>query len=352
MAFHCYLCEGVDAAVIECGIGGEYDSTNILVEPIATGVSSLGIDHTAMLGDTIESIAWHKAGVFKRKVPAISVEQPDSALQVLRKRAMERGTELKVVGIHPAPSKVNLGVSADFQKMNASLAIALASSYLRSKGVLSREVDLDSTLPDEFRRGLENGLAKGRCETRPDTEANLTWFLDGGHTLESIDVAGKWFASILSDGSSATPGRSGPRILIFNQQTRDADALAQRLYTTLASALVDSHPFTHVVFCTNTTYTATGFRPDLTSINTNADDLEALKVQNALAKTWEEVDAVAEVKVVRTIEEAVTLARSFGKVKDTQDGSQAKVLVTGSLHLVGGLIEVLESETERKTNGK
>src|SRR5436189_2410383 len=45
VALHTYMSEGVDAAIIECGIGGEYDSTNILVKPVTTGITSLGIDH-------------------------------------------------------------------------------------------------------------------------------------------------------------------------------------------------------------------------------------------------------------------------------------------------------------------
>ena len=68
MAFHAYISEGVDTAVIECGIGGEYDSTNILVKPAVTAVTSLGIDHVGMLGGTLTEIAWHKAGIFKQAV--------------------------------------------------------------------------------------------------------------------------------------------------------------------------------------------------------------------------------------------------------------------------------------------
>jgi folylpolyglutamate synthase len=94
MALHSYMQEKVGSAVLECGIGGEYDSTNILIKPSATAVTSLGIDHTAMLGDTIESIAWHKAGVFKEGVPAFTAPQPESALKVLHERAQERKTTL------------------------------------------------------------------------------------------------------------------------------------------------------------------------------------------------------------------------------------------------------------------
>ncbi|KAK1334108.1 hypothetical protein QTO34_005108 [Cnephaeus nilssonii] len=87
MAFHVFLQEKVDLAVMEVGIGGAYDCTNIVRKPVVCGVSSLGIDHTSLLGDTIEKIAWQKGGIFKRGVPAFTVPQPDGPLAVLRERA-------------------------------------------------------------------------------------------------------------------------------------------------------------------------------------------------------------------------------------------------------------------------
>ncbi|KAL8980530.1 MAG: hypothetical protein Q9177_005853, partial [Variospora cf. flavescens] len=91
------MSEGVDAAIIECGIGGEYDSTNILVHPRVTGITSLGIDHTPLLGHTIEEIAWHKAGIMKPGVPTHTVVQPPAAEEVLRARAREKSVTLSVV---------------------------------------------------------------------------------------------------------------------------------------------------------------------------------------------------------------------------------------------------------------
>ena len=101
MALHCYLDAGVGTAVIECGIGGEYDTTNILERPLTTGITSLGIDHEAMLGDTIEDIAWHKSGIFKPGAPAFTAPQPEAALVVLQERAKERNAELYTVPEHP-----------------------------------------------------------------------------------------------------------------------------------------------------------------------------------------------------------------------------------------------------------
>jgi folylpolyglutamate synthase len=91
MAWHAFLDLGVDTAVFEVGVGGEYDSTNIVEKPTATGVTSLGIDHVTVLGNTLESIAWHKGGIYKQGVAALTVDQPAGALEVLRQRAEERG---------------------------------------------------------------------------------------------------------------------------------------------------------------------------------------------------------------------------------------------------------------------
>ena len=79
---------------MEVGVGGEYDSTNIIPKPTCTGVTSLGIDHATVLGNTLESIAWHKGGIFKKHVAALTVEQPGGALEVLRQRAIEKEVSL------------------------------------------------------------------------------------------------------------------------------------------------------------------------------------------------------------------------------------------------------------------
>ena len=120
-----------------------------------------------------------------------------------------------------------------------------------------------------------------------------------GHTLESIRVAGSWFAQQLR----ASPHSSAIRVLLFNQQTRDANALARALHQTLIDALNDNHPFTHAVFCTNTTFNEAGYRPDLVSINVDSRAVQSLDVQHRLAKTWSILDSQTEVKVVTTIEE-------------------------------------------------
>ncbi|KAJ5778204.1 Folylpolyglutamate synthase [Penicillium odoratum] len=351
MAFHTYLSEGVDAAVIECGIGGEYDCTNVVEKPKATAITSLGIDHTAMLGTTIEEIAWHKGGIIKSGVRAFTAPQAPSAEKVLAERAAAKNTSLDVVSVHPDlrvdSTNVKLGLAGDFQYTNASLATAVAAEYLRKTGVADIPEDImTQPLPAKFKAGLEKTRLGGRCETR--FEKNVSWYIDGGHTLESIRLAGSWFANrIQEDSSSSDVASKKPRILIFNQQTRDSTALARALHETLASALGSTIPFTHALFCTNVTYKQAGYRPDLVSMNTNSDDVDHLRVQKSLAEAWTAIDPHAQTQVFGTIEEAVDFARDLAAQERKvlqKDEAPVMTFVTGSLHLVGGFLDVIETK--------
>lgn len=351
MALHAYLKEGIDSAIIECGIGGEFDSTNILTRPTVTAVTSLGIDHTAVLGSTLPEIAWHKAGIFKAGSVALTVPQKQEALTVLHERATEKGVKLHVVNVHPAVAsgQVKLGLGAAFQKINASLAIAAAAVHLRALGHTSipdPTAPLPIELPPQFVRGLEDVRWAGRCEIR--REKNVAWHIDGAHTLESIQVTGQWFAeqTVLTTSTGTVPSVV-PQVLIFNQQTRDANALAKALYSTLQSGVASgsNSPFTHVIFTTNQTFDK-GYQPDLVSINTNQQDVDTLAMQKELANTWSDIDHSAKVYVLRTVEEAISTARAVAHAytKGTAADAEVMVLITGSLHLVGGALEVLETQ--------
>jgi folylpolyglutamate synthase len=346
MAFHTFKTEGVDAAIIECGIGGAYDSTNIVPSPTVTAITNLGIDHVGVLGNTLPEIAWHKAGIMKPSAPCFTTSTQDpSAKVVLSDVAAKISTQLTYVDTHPSIDDGTwpLGLQASFQRINASLAVAIATQYLSSQAA---PIDMNSAATQSL---VAAGLAKaswpGRCETRHES-STLTWCIDGGHTLDSITLAGQWFAEQLASLSIPSTSSSTPRkirtYLVFNQQTRERDAsnLALALHATLHPLLPTTHTaaFDTVVFCTNTTYIDAGTTPDLVAVGANSSDVDALTVQNELAQTWRKAEPDARVEVRRTIEEAVALVRA-----DVVDEDVRKVvLVTGSLHLVGGVLEVLE----------
>ncbi|EPS42095.1 hypothetical protein H072_3852 [Dactylellina haptotyla CBS 200.50] len=324
LALHVYVREGVDSAVLEVGVGGEYDSTNIVERPTVTGITKLGIDHVLVLGETLGKIAWHKAGIFKRGSKGFSVPQEDEGMKVIKARAEEKGVEFEEVEVLKAVEGIKLGLAGEFQKGNASLAVKMVEEHMKRCGVEITVGD-GTVLPEEVKAGLEKAVWKGRCQIIE--EDGVQWCLDGAHTKESIVEAGKWFASV------------GERreykdiVLLFNQQTRDAEQLARDLNEILKAQL-GGDVFTHVYFTTNRTYSDHTYKPDLLSINVSSSAVDTLRVQKGLAKAWESTGSKAEVHVMETIQDTVKAIRALE--------GKTQVLVTGSLHLVGGFLEVVE----------
>lgn len=72
--------------MLEVGLGGRLDATNVVAAPVACGIASLGYDHMELLGDTLAKIAFEKAGIMKEGCPCVTVPQDEEAAQVLAKR--------------------------------------------------------------------------------------------------------------------------------------------------------------------------------------------------------------------------------------------------------------------------
>lgn len=194
MSWHVFLQEGVDTVVYETGIGGEFDATNLVQKPLVSGISTLGIDHVFALGETVEKIAWHKAGIMKTGSPAFTVDQLPPAEEVLRRRAGEKGVDLQVLPIDERLKGIKIRPDAKFQRRNATLAVALAETALTKLGVL--EGGRRESLPKEFVEGIEETVFRGRCETKE--EETVRWHVDGAHTADSLKVSAKWFADEIS----------------------------------------------------------------------------------------------------------------------------------------------------------
>lgn len=349
MGFHAFIQEGVDTAVVEACIGGRYDSTNILCQPSVCAITSLGLEHTDLLGSTIEEITWAKGGILKPGIPLFTVPQEPGALAVLQELAAKENAELRVVTTHPDLKHIGLGLAGDFQQINASLAVAVAAEHLSRMGYenmpKSETLGL-SPLPDKFRRGLERAQCMGRCETRDHLGSQ--WLIDGAHTMESIEVLGPWAAKKLAAEPRAR------RVLIFNQQTKDATALLRHLRHTITSVVpqwldAEEPVFHQVIFCTNIPWEQSD-APDTerVSMTYSGGSVEDLKVQHALAAHWKQTNGEhSAVTVVRTVEEAIRCAAGIGDPSFCRDGQhfKARVLVTGSLHLVGSALEVLDTIT-------
>lgn len=123
MAFALFADAGLDAAVIEVGLGGRFDATNVL-RPAVSVVTGVDFDHCEYLGDTIEAIAGEKAGIFKPGVPAvIGRSGRDEAVPLLVEAAAAAGADPVVVAEPDAVGELALGLRGAHQRANAACAL-------------------------------------------------------------------------------------------------------------------------------------------------------------------------------------------------------------------------------------
>jgi dihydrofolate synthase/folylpolyglutamate synthase len=148
-----FAARGVGAAVVEVGLGGRFDATNAIARPAVTAIARIGLDHTQLLGDTVEQIAREKAGIFKPGVPAVvHGQQPAGALETLRAEAAARGAPLTVA---PADYPGALGLRGPHQRGNA----ALAAAALRALDAAGARVSAE-----DIARGIAGAAWPGRLE--------------------------------------------------------------------------------------------------------------------------------------------------------------------------------------------
>lgn len=129
---YCYFAHSkVDYALIEVGLGGRLDSTNTIT-PVVSAITNIALDHTDLLGETLEEIAWEKAGIIKPGVPIVSGDENPSVIEVLKNRAKE----LNSTFIDATKIKTNLSsdLKGNYQKKNIRVALSVLEE-LRKKGI-------------------------------------------------------------------------------------------------------------------------------------------------------------------------------------------------------------------------
>jgi dihydrofolate synthase/folylpolyglutamate synthase len=199
VAFMHFVEQAVDIAVVEVGVGGRLDATNVIIPEVSV-ITSIQLEHTQLLGDTLEKIAREKAGIFKPDVPAVTCGQArPTVIDAMREVAAEVGSRLDVLGesidfsfrFEASPelgphARVVLSTArsnfehlpvplrGEHQAVNCGLALA-AIDRLRDRGF---------RLPD---REVAQGLAR----TRNPGRMELVWpnpriIIDGAHTPESV----------------------------------------------------------------------------------------------------------------------------------------------------------------------
>ena len=180
-----------DVVVLEVGLGGRYDSTNVIKNSLLSVITGIAFDHTEILGDTIEKIAWEKAGIIKENCPALYGGNDEKALNVIKNECEEKHSELTVK--NPDSLKI-LSTTLDgtefefngkeyfirllglYQPANAATVLA-AIDVLRKHGFEISETAVKD--------GLSSAVWQARFEKIADEPVML---YDGGHNPQCIEA--------------------------------------------------------------------------------------------------------------------------------------------------------------------
>nr|MBI3614329.1 bifunctional folylpolyglutamate synthase/dihydrofolate synthase [Nitrospirota bacterium] len=220
LAFQYFVEARVEVAVIEVGLGGRFDATNLIV-PLASAITTVALDHQEYLGSSLEAIAFEKAGIVKRDVPVVTGRLRPPAADVVAKTAKERhaplyrlGREFETQGdtltgfayrgIRGPQDGLTCPLAGAHQLDNAACALALME-LVAERGLRVSE--------QAVRAGLRRTSWEGRLEV---VERDPLLLLDGAHNQE----AGAALAAYLASHRRAHPGS---RVIVVLGMMRDKD---------------------------------------------------------------------------------------------------------------------------------
>jgi len=124
-----YKEEQCDAVVLEVGLGGRFDATNIIDAPEAAVIMNIGLDHTEILGDTLEQIAFEKAGILKPGTEAVLFQQGEGVTNVVRQRCAELGVPLHIADFSQIKSEFDSVYGQSFTYKGESYALPLLGAH-------------------------------------------------------------------------------------------------------------------------------------------------------------------------------------------------------------------------------
>jgi dihydrofolate synthase / folylpolyglutamate synthase len=191
MAFWYFRYRKVDIAIIETGLGGRLDATNVIT-PVCSVITSTGLDHTDILGPTITHIAREKGGIIKPGVPVVTGELPGEAMHVIEALAgQNRSPVIRSAWMKPEYTRGRTRIEhPEFGKLELPCDIPGAVQRQNIAAVASVVHTLLPAFPVD-RKALMSGLAgtaaltglPGRYEK---LHAGMNWYFDGGHNMEAL----------------------------------------------------------------------------------------------------------------------------------------------------------------------
>jgi dihydrofolate synthase / folylpolyglutamate synthase len=195
IAFQYFATRAIDIAVVETGVGGRFDATNVL-DPLVSAITPISYDHTQTLGETLSEIAWHKAGILRSRRRGVLAPQLDEARLTVEREAValaapleevgrewrwsEVGTSIRIESTHSEfePLETRVGLLGDHQRDNA--ATAIATLYVLGKVAARLGVGRSAQ-----QRGLANVDWPGRLQVLSERP----WVVvDGAHNAASAEA--------------------------------------------------------------------------------------------------------------------------------------------------------------------
>ncbi len=305
--------KGVETAVLETGLGGRLDATNLVEAPELTVITSIGLDHTKYLGNTVEQIAFEKAGILKKGCPVVFDARNEKTAKVIRERAKELGcpmyevTEDRILEPSLVGNTVDFSVKSLYHN-NVRLILPFPALYQTVNGTIAL---LSAELLPELAGVPAGKVAESFSGTRwPGRmqEAERNVYLDGAHNADGIRELVRTVQLI---------GGEEP-VLLFSQM-RDKDSVS-------SAAELTRIPWKKVV---------------LTSVPGAA----AHKPEE-LRRTFLEAGIAPErILVIPDPEEAFRSA----KAERTDEG---KLFCAGSLYLIGELLKINGKNRSRREEGE
>ncbi|GIY90036.1 folylpolyglutamate synthase, mitochondrial, partial [Caerostris darwini] len=361
-------------------------------KPVVVGITTLGIDHVNILGKTIAEIAEQKAGIMKPNVPIFTVTQQESAMKVLRKKA-----EIVKCPLFLSPpleayeETISLKIQGTIQNVNASLALQLTNTWLKQMKYLEPlqfnacdfSNDLNETqyvpipmasifhIGSNTKGALESCVWPGRFQTVE--KEKLTFYLDGAHTQQSIKHCVRWFEHASTHKTNLNK-QSILRVLLFN-------CTGERKAESLLDPLADIH-FDLVMFCPNRINVMKDASSDLSNFMVDPEKeiqqcitnkeiwchLMRSLYENELSVSASNSSIKSESRPSITINDnsllfpSISEALNFisspetlnnGKMSASntngafsdfvKNADHIQVLITGSLHLVGGVLSLIDT---------
>ncbi len=203
IAFLHFAREQVDAAVIEVGLGGRLDATNIIT-PLVSVITSLSLDHTYLLGETIDKIAFEKGGIIKPGVPVVTASQQPAALDTLQQIATERESPIAIIGrnwqyegtgrSHQEQAQLTITQSPDpaFIPPSTTFALSLMGNHQLENGTLALAAlqavhhHFTGLTLTAVQTGLATTQWTGRLQIVHQGADTPTLLVDCAHNVDSI----------------------------------------------------------------------------------------------------------------------------------------------------------------------